>query len=62
MAKDESPKVKAYYKSELANLYGRSLKTFNAWIQPHKEKIGIEIGKSYTPAQVKIIFECLGEP
>lgn len=63
MTKDETPTpIKAYNKSELAQLYGRSLKTFNAWLLPHIEKVGDFKGRSYTPAQVKIIFQILGEP
>jgi hypothetical protein len=63
MQQDESTTpIKAYNKSELSDLYGRTIKTFNAWIKPHENKIGKMIGRSYTPAQVKKIFEALGAP
>lgn len=61
MDKPQTIEIKAYTKSELAALYKVSLKVFRSWITPHKRKIGEYLGKTYTPAQVKIITDCLGE-
>jgi hypothetical protein len=54
--------IKSYHKWELAVLYDVGVKQFDAWIEPHKDKIGEQIGKKYTPKQVRIIFECLDPP
>lgn len=50
--------------SELAALYNVDRCTFRRWLQPHAEKIGQPLPKtySYTTAQVKLIFENLGYP
>ncbi len=55
--------MKALSHKELAQMYGVTSKTLSHWLQPFREKIKIK-GKQkiYTPLQVKIIFECLGEP
>lgn len=56
------------YKSEgaspgkLAELYCKSLPTFNRWIGPYIKDIGPRLGWYYTPNQVQIIFDKLGEP
>ena len=47
---------------QLAALYKVNTETFNKWLKPFKKKIGKRIGNLYTPKQVKIIFDCLGEP
>lgn len=47
---------------QMAALYGISVKTFAKWIKPHLKIIGDKIGYTYTPKQVKAIFEALGEP
>jgi hypothetical protein len=49
-------------KKQLAAAYKISVKTLNAWLKPFKDKIGPMTGKVYTPKQIKIIFESLGEP
>lgn len=54
--------VKAYSKKELSGLYGVSTWVLRQWLKPFNKKIGEYCGKSYTPAQVKIIFEALGDP
>ena len=59
---NEKHKIRAMSKTELANAYQVSLKTFAKWIKPFKEKIGDYLGRTYTPKQVRIIFESLGEP
>ncbi|MCB9335818.1 MAG: hypothetical protein H6586_06695 [Flavobacteriales bacterium] len=56
------PKIRAMSKTELANAYQVSIKTFSRWIHPFKEKIGKYLGRAYTPKQVRTIFELLGNP
>jgi len=56
------PKIRAMSKTELANAYQVSIKTFSRWIQPFKEEIGKYLGRAYTPKQVRKIFNLLGEP
>lgn len=48
--------------SELANVYGVSVKVMRNWLKPHGDTIGVRVGMFYTPKQVSKIFECLGEP
>jgi len=55
-------KIKAYSKKELCALYNISYRVLKVWLTPFKNKIGKYKGLKYTPAQVKIIFEVLGEP
>ena len=55
-------KIRAMSKTELANAYQVSLKTFAKWITPFKDKIGDYLGRAYTPKQVGLIFEFLGVP
>ena len=55
-------KITAQSKSQLADAYGVSLKTFISWIEPLKDNIGEYKGKTYTPKQVKIIYDLLGRP
>ena len=58
-----SVRIKAFYKSELAELYGISSRHLRDMINRYpelKEKIGNE--KLLTPKQVRLIFEFLGEP
>lgn len=55
-------KIKSYSAKELRNLYDVSHKTFSSWLKPIKDLIGIVEGKKYSPKQVKIIVEHLGEP
>ncbi len=43
-------------------MYGISEKTFNTWLEPHKEKIGQRLGWYYNVKQVNIIFDLLGVP
>ena len=58
-------KIKVYSKSELAKLYGVTRVTFNKWVKPVFKNY--DFGRSgrcnyYTPKEVKMIFEHLGEP
>jgi transposase len=55
-------KIKSYSKSELAAAYGVSLVTLNKWIC---EINNLELQKNcriFTPKQVSIIVQHLGEP
>ncbi len=54
--------TRAYSVKELAGLYGVSSFTMKKWLEPHRESVGEKQGRFYTPLQVKIIFDCLGEP
>ncbi|MFC4262329.1 hypothetical protein ACFOWM_05545 [Ferruginibacter yonginensis] len=47
---------------DLAKLYGVCDKTFKKWLKPFEAAIGERIGRYYSIAQVRIIFEKLGEP
>jgi hypothetical protein len=58
----EQTKIKPLSKMQLANAYNVSLETLNSWLKPFKDKIGDYRGRMFTPKQVKIIFEELGEP
>jgi len=49
-------------KKQLAAQYKVTLKTLNIWLKPFEKKIGPQLARTYTPKQMKIIFECLGEP
>lgn len=51
-----------YNLKTLAMLYGKSTRTMRSWLKPHNELIGPCLGRSYTPRQLKIIFEKLGPP
>lgn len=59
---DIQEKTIAQSKNELATAYNVSLKTLNSWIEPLQDKIGEYRGKSFTPKQVKIIYDFLGRP
>jgi len=61
---DESkPEIVAMNKTQLANLYKIGPRTFNKWIKPFIAELGdIEGRYIFTPSQVKIIYERLGEP
>ena len=54
--------VKAYTTKELAAMYGISPKTLRTWLTPHKELIGLKMGRYFTALQVRLIFERLGIP
>jgi len=54
--------IKPYTPQELAALYGVSRATLRTWLKPHLPVIGARIGHFYTTKQVKIIFDCIGEP
>ncbi|MEO1259857.1 MAG: hypothetical protein AAFZ15_13775 [Bacteroidota bacterium] len=56
--------VKVYSKKELRELYGISRETFNKWLLPIKASLPHcrPTAKILTPAQVRVIFDLLGEP
>ena len=61
--------IRSYGKGELACLYIHNVKEFNIWIRkaPGLEQKLLETGMSrsarrYTPKQVRLIVEALGEP
>lgn len=54
--------IKAYTKAEIAALYQVSVWVLRQWMKKFDSKVGEYKGKCYTPAQVEIIFEHLGEP
>ena len=70
MMKEKEFKIHAYGKSELAMLYfpndgkKEALNKFRTWLQRNKRLKGFVSRHSnyYTPKQVKIIVEELGEP
>jgi uncharacterized protein YjcR len=54
--------LKAYNLSELADIYGVSVKVLKNWLKPFEIDLGEKIGNYYNIAQVKIIFLKLGVP
>lgn len=62
MSQDKEIKPKAMNKTKLAALYNVHIDTFSKWLEPFSDKIGNVTGRIFTPKQVEIIFECLGEP
>jgi DeoR/GlpR family transcriptional regulator of sugar metabolism len=58
-----SCKVQSYSKKELCQLYKVSTVTFRKWIQHLAIEGKINVSKRiFTPKEVKIIFEEIGEP
>ena len=55
-------RVKPYSIKELCNMYGVCTKTFNNWLVPHKEEVGLKRGRYFTIKQIHLIFEKLGAP
>jgi hypothetical protein len=47
---------------ELAQAYGVSSRTMIKWLTPFQERIGQRMGHTYTPKQVRTIYEALGWP
>lgn len=58
---DKALEIKGYSKKELAKLYAVSRLTLKSWLKPFEEKIGPYTGKCYTPNQIKIIIDSIGE-
>lgn len=49
-------------KKTLAMKYGVHVRTFCKMIRPIKEKLGPVMGRQFSPRQVKMIYDHLGEP
>ena len=64
MKDNDHTSIKTYTKQELRQFYGISRETFNNWLKPIQYLLPHYNPKAkvLTPAQVKIIFEHLGEP
>lgn len=63
---EKIPKVRAYYKYELAAMYNVCTKTFSAWIYRYFEELQ-QFGytkntKLLRPEIVRFLFERLGDP
>lgn len=54
--------IQSYTQYQLRKRYGVSYKTWIKWLEPIQAQLGELKGKCYTPKQVKIIFDHLGEP
>ena len=54
--------IRPQTKQDLANAYGVSSRTLNKWLSPFMQSIGKRMGHTYTPKQVKTIYELLGPP
>lgn len=48
--------------TELAKIYEVSRPTFTKYVKAHELKIGDKIGYYYSPNQIKIIVDVLGQP
>lgn len=55
-------RYKAISKSQLKDAYNISYNTLKIWLAPFQDQIGEYRGQAYTPKQVQIIVECIGEP
>lgn len=63
MPGDTHTRPRAMTKTQLAALYKVCARTLEKWIEPFKTEVELNPGTYiYTPAQVKTIFEKLGEP
>ena len=57
-----SIQLRAYSKTEIAELYKLSMKSLTKWLVPLEKELGPRIGRFYNPKQVEIIFKELGIP
>jgi transposase len=57
-----SVQLRAYSKTEIAELYKISMKGLSTWLAPLKEELGPRVGRFYSPKQVEIIFREYGIP
>ncbi len=60
--RDAGFSIQPYTHKELAAHYRCSAKTFRRWLLQIAEDIGPRAGHFYSPRQVRIIVEKLGEP
>lgn len=54
--------LKPYSLMELSRIYGVNFRTFRKWLRPFQDIIGVRIGRYYSVAQVRKIFDVLGTP
>lgn len=54
--------VKPYRSKELAALYNISEKTFTAWLNKIRDKLGPQVGRAWNVNQVKFMFNHFGHP
>lgn len=54
--------LRPYTLKELCALYGVCRYTFNKWLKPFENEIGVRQGFYYSIHQVKVIFDKLGYP
>ncbi len=59
---EKSIKIQAMNKTQLAALCNVGVQTLKKWLTPFEEQIGEYRGRTYTPQQVRKIFELLGNP
>ncbi|GAA4276299.1 hypothetical protein [Aquimarina mytili] len=55
-------RYKACNKTTIADAYKVSLYTLQKWLLPFEKRLGDYIGGLYTPKQVAVIVEHLGQP
>ncbi len=55
-------KLTGINKKALAGKYKVSTKTLEKWLKPIEKKVGEYSGRMFTPVQIKVIYEHLGEP
>ena len=60
--KDSGFSIQPYTQKELAARYRCSTKTFRRWLLQLRVNLGPRVGRSYSPKQVGVIVEHLGEP
>ena len=54
--------LKPYSKTELARIYGISVRCLNNWLDKFKTEIGEKRGRYFNVNQVRVIIEKLGLP
>lgn len=54
--------VKPQNLKQLAATYEVSPRTLKGWIEPFMNEIGEMMGRTFTPKQVRTIYDKLGEP
>ena len=53
--------VRAMSKKQMKEHYGVSYGVLASWLEPHVDSIGAYAGGAYTPRQVGLIFDRIGE-
>ncbi|MEO6830932.1 MAG: hypothetical protein ABI378_01770 [Chitinophagaceae bacterium] len=54
--------VKPTNLKQLAGIYEVSPRTMKGWLEPFVSQIGEMMGRTFTPKQMRIIYDKLGEP